>query len=180
MAKDYFIKWIEGQGIGLRQYLNLSPYCVLDPFKLAEVMGVHVLSADDLVVHEDIKTQLLTNDPKCWDAGCIPLPENRALILYNPTKASTRIHATIMEELSHLHLKHKGSKITSCDGICYRSYNKSHEKQAYAVGAAALLPQSLLMKAKKDGKSKRLVASECGVSPSLVLYRVNISRIKLT
>ena len=175
MAKDYFIKWIEGQGIGLRKHLYLSPYCVLDPFKLAESMGVHVLSADDSTIPNDIQTQLLINDPKCWDAGCISLPENKALILYNPTKAPTRIRATIMEELSHLHLKHKGSILSSCDGICYRSYKQSHEKQAYAVGAAALLPQSLLVKAKKDGKTKRVIASECGVSPSLVSYRVNIS-----
>lgn len=179
LSHDRFTRWIEGKGIGLRKYLCLSPYEILDPFKLAKSMDVHVLSIRDAEIPNDVKDQLIVTDPTCWDAFCIPFPEEKALIIYNPTHASTRIRSTIMEELAHLYLKHKGSKLIHADGICYRNYKKSNETQAYAVGAAALLPMSLLRQAKNNGLSKSSFALECKVSPELVTYRGNITNIRL-
>lgn len=84
-----------------------------------------------------------------------------------------------MEELAHLYLKHKGSKLIQSDGICYRNYKKSNETQAYAVGAAALLPMSLLRQAQNNGLLKSSLALKCEVSPELVNYRGNITKIRL-
>lgn len=178
MANDWFPKWIEGKGIGLRKHLTLSPYDILNPFDLAISMGVFVLSLEDAEIPDEIKTQLL-NNPTSWDAGCMKLPNDKALILYNPIHAKTRIRATIMEELAHLYLNHKGSKLTHIDGVCCRTYKKSDEKQAYAVGSAALLPMLLLKNAQSIGKSRSKLASECNVSPSLVNYRINVTKIQL-
>jgi Zn-dependent peptidase ImmA (M78 family) len=179
LANNSFTRWIEGNGIHLRKYLNLSPVDILDPFKLAYAMGVHVVSAKDAELPKEAITQLLLKDRKNWDAGCIRLPENAALILYNPYHSPTRIRATIMEELSHLHLNHKGSILSNIDQICCRSYKKSEEKQAYAVGAAALIPMSMLNNAKRLGISKRSLAIQCMVSLELVTYRENVTGIKL-
>jgi hypothetical protein len=175
-----FSKWIEGQGSGLRKYLTVTPYDILNPFELANTMRVHVLSLKEVKnISEQVLTQLIMNDAKSWDAGCIRLPMEQAIILYNPTRAQTRLHATIMEELAHLHLKHKGSELVNNGGICYRSFKKGEEKQAYAVGAAALIPAALLRRAREARISRMSLAAQHTVSEELVAYRENISQIKL-
>lgn len=87
-----------------------------------------------------------------------------------------------MEELSHLHLKHKGSKLAKMDSGNggFRSYNKSEESQAYFVGAAALLPVDVLKKARVEQTSRYEVARKCIVSEDLVLFREKITGVKLS
>ena len=144
-------------------------------------MKVHVMSLRDIPqIPESVLTRLLIIDRHAWSAGCLPIPNGPVIVVYNPTHALTRQKATIMEELAHVHLKHKGSKLASGDGcLSFRSYNKSEETQAYAVGAAALLPVEVLKKAQEGGTSRELIASERVVSSELVKFRENITGVKL-
>lgn len=166
--------------MGLRKHLTHSPYEVLNPFSLAEKLAVQIISLHDAVVPAEITAQLLINDPSCWDAGCIKLPGGKALILYNPTHAHVRINATIMEELAHLFLGHKASKlIRNAGDLSCRTYRKSDEKQAFAVGSAALIPSTLLSKARVDGLSRTTLSKLHNVSEQLITYRENTTGIKL-
>ncbi len=185
MGKSNYPKWVEIQGYYLRQHLRLSSYDTLDHLALAQAMKVKILSIKDVsAIPATIVSHLLSNDRCSWSAGCLRLPEGnelRAVILYNPTHAITRQRATIMEELSHLHLKHKGSKLTRTDGGSgFRSYNKSEESQAYFVGAAALLPVEVLKKARVERTLRYEVASKCVVSEDLVLFREKITGVRLS
>jgi hypothetical protein len=75
--------------------------------------------------------QLLVADAESWSAGSVHLPGDRVGIMTNPTHAPTRIRATIMEELAHIYLKHPPSQLISVNGLCIRSFKKTHETQAY-------------------------------------------------
>ena len=178
---SYFPKWVERNGLTMRGYLGITPYIVLNPRELARVMNVTVMSLKEVPnLPKEVLFQLLENDPSSWSAGCLPISQRAAVILYNPTHAVNRINATIMEELAHLHLKHSGSKlITERGQNGFRSYKKSEETQAYSVGAAALIPAALLKKAKGRGISKDRLACEHGVSIELLRFRENVTGIRL-
>lgn len=181
MAKQHFIDWVERQGQSLRRKLTLSATAPLDPYKLATVMQVILLTpADTTGLPMEFLQQLLGNGSDGWSAGAFSTPDGRAFVVMNPNHAKTRRHATLMEELSHIHLKHKPTKlITTEGGIVMRDYDKTKETQAYWVGSAALLPKVVLRLAKDKGISRNMVASTYSVSPDLVKMRENITKIHL-
>jgi IrrE N-terminal-like domain len=125
-----FLEWVERQGRSLRRYLHLTSLAVLDPRELANQLGIGLFSPDDLPeLPAQIINQLLVEDPQSWSAGCIELPTGNKVILYNPTHTDARTNASLMEELAHVHLKHKGSKlIVYSGGLALRTYNQQQEK----------------------------------------------------
>ncbi len=55
----------------------------------------------------------------------------------------------MMEELAHIHLKHKPSQFIRHDGgLACRSYDEKNEREAYWVGAATLVTTYHLNQAK--------------------------------
>ena len=97
----------------------------------------------------------------------------------NPTHSETRCRATLMEELAHLHLHHKPSELFQIDGEMFRSYHRSQERQAYAVGAAALVPLTVLHYAKRINMDASIAARRYGVSRSLVSFREQVTGVHL-
>jgi Zn-dependent peptidase ImmA (M78 family) len=166
----------------MRRTVQLSPLTALDALLLAQDMGVKVLTPQDVAhLPGEILAQLLRGDSDGWSAGCLRLPDGKAVIICNPNHALTRRRATIMEELAHLHLRHKGSQlINERDGTSFRSYKKSEETAAYWVGAAALLPKVAIQRAKREGVSKSLLAAQFGVSQDLVEFRQRVTKVRLS
>lgn len=176
-----FIHWVEKQALSLRRYLRLSTVAVLDPRALASHLGVQLFTPYDLSeLPSSVVNQLLTEDPGSWSAGCVGLPTGQKAILYNPTHANTRTRATLMEELAHVHLKHRESKLLIYPGgITLRTYNKTQEREAYWVGAAALLPLEVLRRSKTNCVLRTDLGLTYGVSLQLVRFRENITHVHL-
>ena len=110
------------------------------------------------------------------------LPNGRKLIVLNPTHGKNRHNATLMEEISHVFLGHKPSRLaienTNKHGKpIARDYRESDEEAAYSVGAAALVPYSALRRFVEQGKTSREIAKHFNVSRALVEYRIKISRL---
>ena len=180
MANNHFIMWVERQGLTLRRRLRLDPMDPMDPFKLAGQMGAQIYSPHDVRdLPSDDLDQLLTVDPASWSAGSVRLPDEGIAIILNPVHADTRKRASLMEELSHIYLRHKPSQIIINDHLAIRTFNKTQETQAYWVGAAALVPKNVLEHARAHGIVKETVASDFGVSPSLVGFRENVTGIRI-
>lgn len=177
----HFLAWVERQAQQLRRRLALPPMAVLDPYGLAPRMGVRVLSPSDIpgMDRSDLH-HLLVEDSDGWSAGGIRLANGRVAVVLNPTHPETRKRATLMEELAHVHLRHKPSQLILLDGgIAVRSFKKSQETEAYWVGAAALLPRALLEHASRNGITKAALAESRGVSEQLVTFRERVTGIKL-
>ena len=87
-----------------------------------------------------------------------------------------------MEEISHVFLGHKPSRLSikakNKEGrVIARDYNAAIEEEAYATGAAALVPYSSLKRFVIDGKTAAEIARHFNVSRALVEYRIKISRL---
>ena len=93
-----------------------------------------------------------------------------------------RTNATLMEEISHVFLGHKPSRFqvvaeTESGRTISREYRKSDEEQAYATGAAALVPFSALRKFVYEGRNSQQIAKHFRVSRELVEYRLKVTRL---
>lgn len=180
MATIHFLGWVERRAGRMRAMLSLSPRAALNPLDLAPSLKATIidLTALDGLSPED-SHQLLVTDSESWSAGSIHLPGGRVGIMLNPTHAPTRRRATLMEELAHIYLEHPPSQLIMVNGLAMRSFKKTHETQAYWVGAAALVPLAVLEHAQANGRTRADVARDCGVSEQLIGFRENVTSVRL-
>lgn len=173
--------------IGLREFAGLRQDTErLNPFDLARYAKLLVASFEQVepFLSKETKDQLLGTGKNSWSGGACsqPLPDGRKLIVLNPTHTKNRQNATLMEEISHVFLGHKPSRLAiktkNKDGkVIARDYNAEIEEQAYSIGAAALVPFSALKRFVEMGKTSREIAEHFNVSYQLVEYRIKVSRL---
>ena len=157
-------RW-EPHGQALRQLLNLAPHELLDPFVLAEKVGLKLVDVCELCeqLGSEFSKLVLVKDKDGWSGGVFarPLPDGNRVCILNSTHGARRTKITLMEEIAHVHLKHKPTGLMrSADGLRMRSYDKTQEEDAYGVGAAALLPWASFFQAINRGATVNELAGE--------------------
>lgn len=172
---------------GLREFAGLTRDDQrLDPFKLARYAKLLVASYDQIepFLTEETKNHLIGDGKDMWSGGAASqtLPDGRRLIILNPTHGKNRQNATLMEEVCHVFLGHKPSRLAIKNrdkrgNIIARDYNQDIEEEAYGTGAAALVPYTALKRFVDSGKTSREIARHFNVSRALVEYRIKISRL---
>ncbi len=177
-------KVYELKALAIRDFAGLDKIdAPLDPFKLAKYAGLAVVSFEEIKSFLSEKTlkQLLDADKDSWSGGVCskPLPDGRRLIILNPTHGKNRQRATLMEEICHVFLGHRPSKIVlnSKKEEKLREYRREIEEEAYSVGAAALVPYQALYQMVMDGMSAGSIAKHFRVSRKLVEYRIKVTKL---
>ena len=174
----------------LREFAGLSRDDQrLDPFKLAQYAKLFVASFEQIepLLTEETRAHLTGSGKDAWSGGAAShtLPDGKKLIILNPTHGRNRQNATLMEEICHVFLGHKPSRLSverrdKHGRIIARDYNESIEEEAYGTGAAALVPYTALRRMVESGRSSREIARHFYVSPALVEYRIKVSRLWAT
>jgi Zn-dependent peptidase ImmA (M78 family) len=172
---------------GLREFAGLKRDDQrLEPFKLAGYAKLLVIPFEEIenLLSEQTVMELLAGSKDKWSGGAASrvLPDGRKLIILNPTHGKNRHNATLMEEICHVFLGHKPSRLAierrdRQGNIIARDYNADIEEEAYATGAAALVPYLGLKEMVKRGKTAAQIARHYGVSRALVEYRIKVSRL---
>jgi len=171
---------------GLREFAGLTRDDQrLDPFELARYAKLLVITFDQIVgLSGDTIRHLLGEGKDMWSGGAAShkLPDGRKLIILNPTHGKNRHNATLMEEISHVFLGHKPSRLAiknkNKEGKAIaRDYNADIEEEAYSTGAAALIPYTALKRFVLEGTTAAQIARHFNVSRALVEYRIKISRL---
>jgi len=176
----------EVRGQALREFAGLrSDDERLDPFALAKYANLFVAPFEAIEsLSEKNREHLLGSGKDMWSGGAasVKLPSGEKLIILNPTHGRNRHAATLMEEVSHVFLGHKPSRLAiekkdHTGKTIARDYNKDIEEEAYGTGAAALIPYSSLKRMVSEGKTAQQIARHFGVSRALVEFRIKISRL---
>ncbi len=177
----------EIRAIGLRDFAGLErDDAPLNPFELAHYAKLLVASFEDIepFLTEETKLHLLGAGRDKWSGGACSqaLPDGRKLIILNPTHGKNRQNATLMEEICHVFMGHKPSRLAiknknKAGQTIARDYRAEIEEEAYSIGAAALVPFSALKRMVFQGKTSREIAEHFNVSRELVEYRIKVSRL---
>jgi hypothetical protein len=177
----------EIRAAGLREFAGLRrPEQPLDPFLLARYAKLLVVPYDEIepLLSEETKKHLIGDGKDMWSGGAAsqPLPDGRKLIILNPTHGKNRHRATLMEEVCHVFLGHKASRLAikrrdKQGNVIARDYNQDIEEEAYGTGAAALVPFLALRRYVEAGKTSAEIARHFGVSRALVEFRIKVSKL---
>lgn len=168
----------ERKALHIRRFAGVKIDECFDPYLLAGYARLHVISLDDIQdLPSNVRSRLLEDDAGSWSGGASrPLPDGSRLVVLNPTHGRERQVATLMEEICHVLLGHDPNRLGSVPGDgASRDYNQAEEEEAYAVGAAVLVPYYVLRSALEKHLSVRELAKRYGVSCRLVEYRLKVS-----
>jgi Zn-dependent peptidase ImmA (M78 family) len=167
----------ERKALELRALLRLRPADILDPFALAPLVGLTLMNLMDVPIDAELKHYLMNGAGDHWSAGVygLPLPDGTYLCVLNPTHDIKRRRITLMEEISHVFLRHAPTAVRQLGGgLAARGYDHGQEQEAYGVGAAALLPWEAFFRDLNAAFSIEMLAQKYGVSTALVAYRISI------
>jgi hypothetical protein len=180
-------KWrrFELQALGVRDFARLLPDAPLDPFALAHFANLLVVDIDKLTnLSKETREHLLGSAAEEWSGGATSraLPDGRKIVILNPTHGRTRTNATLMEEICHVFLGHKANQLAIVarderGKIRARDYRKADEEDAYATGAAALVPYGALRRFVFKGREVSRIAKYFRVSKDLIEYRLKVTRL---
>lgn len=176
-----FTRRLEREGHALRTRLKLTSFDALDPSTL--ITTFDEMRATDLIGlfganHPGMR--VLFDHRRAWSAIAYREQPEPWLIVTNPWHAETRQRASAMEEVAHIVLKHKPTRLDPCPhtGLPKRTFTASKEKEAYGVAGAALVPFTGLVTLLRDGESAEEIAIRYGVSVELANMRINVTRAR--
>ena len=180
-------KWrqFELHALGFRDFAGVRADAPLDPFRLAKFANLLVVSFDQIKgLSAEAREHLLGAGSEKWSGGAcsVPLPDGRRIVILNPNHGRMRTNATLMEEVSHVFLGHRPSRLkvvaeTASGQTVAREYRKSDEEAAYGTGAAALVPFAALKKFVLEGQTSTEIGKHFRVSRELVEYRLKVTRL---
>ncbi len=166
--------------MALRRLGGVSLQDVIDPWQLAPKVGLKVVDAREFVKRlEREEISHLTGAGRYrWSGGVFPkpLPDGMLLCFLNPWHSPRRNKVTLMEEICHVHLRHKPTRLVlSANGLIVRDYNGGQEEEAYGVGAAALVPWGTLFPRLNSGSTIDNLAEDYDLTTDLIVYRIKIA-----
>lgn len=180
-------KWqrFELKALGLRDFARVPGDAPLNPFNLARFANLLVVDLDRIKgLSDTARKHLLGAASEEWSGGACarPLPDGRKIVILNPSHGPARTNATLMEEICHVFLGHQPNRLAVISNMgngktLARDYRKLDEEEAYATGAAALVPFGGLRKLIFKGSSSIQVAKHFRVSRDLVEYRLKVTRL---
>jgi IrrE N-terminal-like domain len=171
----------ERNGHALRERFGKPLHVPLDPFDIVgRYDGVELIGRRRLeeVVGPANVRELFGQSRRKWSGFVVPVAGVH-LIVINDTHAPTRQNATLTEELFHIMLGHKPSKIFCCPqtGLLQREYTKEIEHDAYWSAAAALVPYAKLKEMFGSGGTIEAIAEFFNVSIQLVEFRLKVTKL---
>lgn len=179
MFRRGFKTWAERTSLRVREKLALSPTSPVDPFRLAELLGISVVSSRELPdLPEDVRSRLENDHRDCWSA--ITVTDGRGhLIVTNPSLAHTRLNSSLAHEIAHIILSHEPSMMfmSPNSGMALRTHNEEQEDEANWLAGCLLVPREALMLIRRKGMSDDDACSQYGVSPAMLRFRFNVTGV---
>jgi hypothetical protein len=174
-----FRRWCEDEGIRWRHTLGFYAYDPLPAKRLAQHLGIRIVSPTELPDLDEQTLQVLLAKDAGWSALAVPLPiaENKHWIIYNPTHAATRYESDVMHELSHLILGHEPIRFSLlADSVPVREYRPEDEECAKYLGGCLQITIRGLDWAFQRNMTHLEIAQHFGASVQMVRYRCNMTR----
>lgn len=148
-----------------------------NPWKLAPAVGLVVIECSFQGLDPEEQSYLSNHASGDWSGGVFAqtLPDGSRVCMLNPTHPQRRNKITLIEEICHCFLGHAPTKLVAKGHGRVRDYERAQEEEAFGIGAAVLLPWTLLFGRINTGRPVEELAEEFEVSQELIRYRIKIS-----
>ena len=172
-----FRKEAEEYALEFREELGLDGHATLDPFRLADHLGIPVHALSEYpTIPDDTKRYFKGAGSSIFSATTL-VDGIYNEIIHNDFQHPNRQHSNITHELAHIILGHP-PKLSILNGSC-RDFDPSLEQEANELGCTLLVPKTAALYAIEGFSSLRDAAAYYGVSQDLLKYRIRITNAKV-
>ncbi len=169
----------ESISLQMRRKLELKDTDALDPYLLAEYLGIQVITPSDIPgLSDEHLIVLLKTGADSWSAATLVF-NGKNLIILNSAHSYARKASDLMHEISHILLGHRPSEIsvTPDQLLLLNIFNADQEHEANWMAGSLLLPRTALLLIKRKGWSAQVVKSIYKTSEDMLNYRLNITGV---
>lgn len=162
--------------LDVRDELELAPYATLCPWKLADHLGIPVITLAELAmadptIAEDVE-HLARRASQVFSAITLFHGATRSIV-HNHGHALNRQRSNLAHELAHALLMHPPHPPFGAGG--QRVYERKIEAEAGWLGPVLLIPNEAARWAVARGMSEETAADHFGVSQDLAKFRYGMS-----
>lgn len=164
----------------LRELAGLNPTGRINPLDIAKMIEGVVLVGGFDNVSAFVGREVQCNHLEEQLSALTVQIHKSYYVIENHTHTLERRRISLMEEFSHILLGHKPTTVSLTPNalLAHRTFNDKQEREAYALGAATLVPydelRALLTK-EKQGFDE--VGEYYAVSRELIAYRAKVTLI---
>lgn len=172
-----FKTWSEEQATAYRLALSLRPDAPLPAERLAEHLGVRLITPSEVPgITEILLDTLLTNDTSGWSAVTVEA-DDLTVVVYNISHSLARRESDLMHELAHIICQHPAMRIVQVAGLPVREYSEIQEEEAAWLGGVLHLPRIALWNALRRDMSLPTIMARFNASEQMIRYRRNVTGV---
>lgn len=161
----------------LRAEIGLEPTDALDPWALAELYGITVISLGSLPLDNEVRYHFTVARPEVFSGALVPI-RSGAVIVENDTHPEVRRRSTMGHELAHIFGEHKfGTSLVNERGC--RLANQVQEDEAAEIGGELLIPFEAAKRLARRRATNEEVALQFGVSTEMARWRMDATGARL-
>lgn len=160
----------------IREDLGKAEDVALDPYELAEHLGIETRPADELVDRSKLEL-LAETQPDAWSAATFKKSTGGLVVVVNPLSSPGRSNSDLAHELAHILLGHKTAKVERLGPLAFFTCDAVQEEEANWLAGCLLLPRPALLRAAREGWTPERLADHCNVSIPMARFRLNASGV---
>ena len=157
----------------IRAELGLSPVAPLDPWALAEYLGIPIYPLSALQAVAPGACAAFAGRLKRQFSAVTVFDGPTRAIVHNDHHAPQRQRSDLAHELAHCLLFHPATAPISDGGS--REWDATAEREAAWLSATLLVPDDAAVLIARRGRPVKEAAQEYGVSEKLMTYRLRVS-----
>lgn len=156
----------------LRTEVDLTAHERFDPYELATLYGIDVISLSEVACTPDAMNHFTIERPEAFSGALIPCTDGSTVIVENDSHIPERRVSTASHEISHVVLEHPFGATLTDSGRC-RVMNKAHEDEAAELSGELLLPTEAARRLAYYNVPDDEVARRFGISVKFASWRMN-------
>lgn len=161
----------------VRAEIGLGAMDVLDPWRLAKLYGIEVITLSALPLCSETRAHFTVVRPDMFSGALVPIRDG-AVIIENDAHPPARRRSTMGHELAHVFGEHKfGTSLVNERGC--RLANQVQEDEAAEIGAELLIPFEAAKLLARRKATNEEVALQFGVSTDLARWRMDSTGARL-
>ncbi|MET8524707.1 ImmA/IrrE family metallo-endopeptidase [Micromonospora sp. NPDC005172] len=157
--------------IELREEVGVGIHDVFDPYQLAKLYGIQVISLSSSGCSEEALQHFQVKRPDVFSGALVPF-NNGAIILENDLHLPERKRSTCSHEMAHVVLEHPFTAALVNERGC-RVANREHEQEAAELSGELLLPFEAAKLLARRRASDEEAAKRFAVSVDFARWRLN-------
>ena len=161
----------------VRAEIGLRPMDVFDPWSLAELYGIQVITVSSLPLSSEIRDHFTITRPEVFSGALVPVGYG-AVIIENDGHPNTRRRSTMGHELAHVVGEHKFATSLVNDRGC-RLRDQVQEDEAAEIGGELLIPFEAAKRLARQNATNEEVALQFGVSLEMARWRMDATGARL-